>query len=155
MISHWNKNNQKQPPEVFCKISQNSLENICGRDSFFKKKTFCEICKNTFLQNTSEWLLLKNTLKFIPDSSEMKKFMKSNFSELIRKINLIYLLWKVNFLKSTSNSTVCFITIPRAKKTNQVLQWHRCQQNCILFCPWKSTWCGFWSLRSDEKSIGF
>ena len=63
---------------VLLRVSQNSQENTCARVSFFnkvkhlrpstllKKKlrhrcfpvNFCEIFKNTFLQNTSGWLLL-------------------------------------------------------------------------------------------------
>ena len=74
---------QKQPPEefygkkLFLKISQNSQENTCARVffnkvagdacNFIEKETlaqlfsceFCEISKNTFLQNTSILVLLK------------------------------------------------------------------------------------------------
>ena len=66
--------------KIFLEISQNSQENTCARVSFFNKVTdlrpqacnlvkketlaqvfyceFCEISKNTFLQNTSGPLLL-------------------------------------------------------------------------------------------------
>ena len=52
--------------KVFIEISQNSQESTCARVSFTKKETltpvfsseFCEIFKNTFLQNTSWWMLL-------------------------------------------------------------------------------------------------
>ena len=54
---------KKQPPEVFCKKVTG------GACNFIKKETlaqvfscgFCEISKNTFSQNTSRWLLLKET----------------------------------------------------------------------------------------------
>ena len=46
---------QKQPPEVFLEISQNSQENTCARDSF--------LIKSQALQNTSERLLLKTKIQ--------------------------------------------------------------------------------------------
>ena len=53
---------------MFLEISQNSQENTCARVSFSIKlhsgtDDFCEFCetsKNTFLENTSRQLLLKN-----------------------------------------------------------------------------------------------
>ena len=64
--------------KVFLKVSQNSQENICVRVSFFNNNLlnllknslwhrcffseFCEIHRKApFLQNTSGWLLLKNS----------------------------------------------------------------------------------------------
>ena len=61
------KSIQKKPPEVFLKTSQSSHEkNLCQSLFFNKKETlaqvfsceFCDIFKNTFLQNNSGRLLL-------------------------------------------------------------------------------------------------
>ena len=49
---------QKQPPELFCKKRPHAC-NVLKKETLaqvFSYK-FCEICKNTFLQNTSGQLL--------------------------------------------------------------------------------------------------
>ena len=70
--------------KVFLQISQNSQENTCARDSFFKVAGLRQISKNTpFLQNTFGQLLLtfnrfqfKKTLLMTPFHCIISNFEK-------------------------------------------------------------------------------
>ena len=78
----------------------------------------------------------KNPRKFQSDNSRTKNDMESRFSGLIRKINLIYSLWKPKLSKCTFSSRVCLVELFTNRKKAQ--SWKRWEMHKIAFLSYFS-----------------
>ena len=122
---------KKQPPEVFCKVLQNSQENTCARVSFLiklqvsacnfmKKETlaqvfsyeFCQISQNTFFIEHLRTTASATHPEAIVQGCTVKKDALENFAKFTGK----HLCW-VLFLNKVTGLRSAILLIERLWQT--------------------------------------